>query len=222
MLRMVLAGLACLAAPLVAGGCTYGSAVDIAPMSARPSKPVLPPGAYCEVKGDRAPFTVASSQDCVPLAWDGQARAYTVIDPDDGEDIVAAIVPIGSGVHAAQITLEEGPAPHQISLLLAKGEAFAMLPTLDGEEMAEVAARHGKVTFRTDAQDRPYIAAGELRRIRAFLLDAARRSLRDMRAQDETLSVGVRDVDGAPDHAASPAQTRDIEALLKASAKLGR
>lgn len=222
MLRAMFASFALAGASLLAGACSYGSAVDIAPMSARPSKPLLASGAYCEVQGDTAPFTVVSSSDCIPLNWDGAGRSYTVVDPDDGEAVVAAIVPIGSGVHAAQINVEEGPAPYQISLLLAKGAAFAMLPVLDGDELKAVAARHGRVMFRDDRDGRPYVASGQLRDIRAFLLDAGRTSLRDMTSGEDTLSVGVRDVDGAADHPASRSQTRDIEALLKLSAKLGK
>lgn len=217
MLRAWIAGLAALAV----SACSYGSAVDIAPMAARPGKPLLAPGAYCEVKGERAPFTVASSDDCVPLTWDKAGRTYTVVDPEEDEDIVAAIVPVGSGVHAAQITVEDGPAPYQISLLLAKGGAFAMLPVLDGDALKAVAARHGQLTFRNDTDGRPYIASGDLRRIRAFLLDVAKQSLRDMQA-DDALSVGVRDTDGAADHPASASQTRDIEALLKTARKLSK
>jgi hypothetical protein len=203
-------------AALALAACSYGSMVDIAPMKSRLSRPVLPPGDYCEVEGTAAPFAVVSHSDCVPVTWDKTTRTLTMHDLEDEEDnIVAAIVSLGSGLYAAQVTTPEDKIPHQIQLFIAQGAAFSVLAALDDESLKKLTPRHGKLTFANDERGRPYIAAGSVGRIKALLKDAARESLRALKEENETIDVGVRDQGGAPDHTANKQQTRDIEAVIR-------
>jgi hypothetical protein len=204
---------------LAASACSYGSAIDIAPMNARISKPVIAPGDYCEVQGKAAPFTIVSHEDCVPLVWTEATRTYTVKDPDKpAEDTTAPVVSLGSGLYAAQITTPEAKGDrYQLFVFFAKGNAFAMLPVLDDEPLKTLAAKHKKLGFTPATDGRPYIATGKPEHIRAFLRDAAKESLRELRRDDEEMSVGVLDTSGAADHPASKQQTKDIEDILKAA-----
>jgi len=216
MLRVVLAAFAALAM----SACSYGSAVDLAPFSARIDKPAAAAGDYCEVKGQAAPFTVVSHEDCVPVIWDQATRTYTMVDPDDKEDsIQSAVVSLGSGVYAAQIDVKddehETPDRYQLHILLSKGNAFTMLSALEDEPLKKLAKRHKQLTFKEDSTGRLYIVKGSPDRIKAFLRDAAKESLRAMKKEDEEFSIGILDKSGAPDHEASKAQTQDIEAILK-------
>lgn len=212
LLRPVLAAMAALAA----SACSYGSMVDIAPMKSRLAKPVVTSGDYCEVKGEAAPFTVISHEGCVPVTWDQTLRVHTMIDTEEpSESIQAAVVSLGSGLYAGQVSMPQEKVPYQVQIFIAKGDAFAMLSALDDEPLKELAAKHKRLTFAEDKSGRPYVTSGKADRIRAFLREAARESLRAMKDEDELVSVGVRDKAGAPDHPASAQQQRDIEAVLK-------
>lgn len=217
MIRKLLVAVVSFGAALAASACSYGSAVDVAPFNARLSKPVVAVGDYCEVQGTAKPFTVVSDEDCVPVTWNQQARLYTMVDPEDPEDsMTAGIVPIGSGLYLGQITVEtDKPDKYQIQLFLAKGDAFAMLSALDDAGVQTLAAKHRKLTFAKDGTGRSYISAGRPDRIKAFLKDAAKETLRQMKAEDEPVSVGVLDKAGAPIHEASKQQAKDIEAVIK-------
>ncbi|HVY90403.1 MAG TPA: hypothetical protein VG942_16170 [Hyphomonadaceae bacterium] len=226
MLRIALAALAMLAA----SACSYGSAVNLAPMSARLSNPVIGPGDYCEVKGEAAPFIVAH-EDCAPITWDQATRTYTLVDPDkeDGHDesIQSAVISLGSGLYAAQIdtTADKDGASHrsadryQLEVLFAQGNAFAMIPPLDDDALRMLTKRHAQLKFKNDPAGRPYIAAGSADRIKAFLRDAAQTSLgliKERKDEDrDKLSIGVLDAGGAGEHPANDQQTKDIEAILK-------
>ncbi len=222
MIRKLFSALAILGAALAASACTYGSAVDMAPMASRPFLPPLAPGDYCEVQGTMAPFTVISEADCVPLTWDVASRVYTVVDPEDPDDSTsAAVISLGAGLHLGQTEVEtDTPDKYQIMLFIAKGKAFATLPALDDAALRDVAARHAGIRFADDGAGRPYIAAGARADIKAFLRDAARRTMSELKDEDEPLSIGVRDTAGAPSHTATDDQTRDLEAVLKAAAAL--
>lgn len=210
-------------AALATTACSYGSMVDVAPLKERPSRPPLASGDYCEVSGETAPFTIISSTDCIPIEWQPAERVLLLRESQESDDITtAAIVSLGSGAFIAQITDTTGPVPHQISLFLAKGDAFALLPVLDGPAFDAVAARHAGVSFNRDGSGSSYIAAGKLADIHRFLRDIARASLRKLMAEDDPLTIGIRDTMGAPDHAARKSQTRDIEALQRAASKLAR
>lgn len=218
MIRKLLFAVVSFGAALAASACSYGSAVDVAPYKARISKPVIAAGDYCEVQGTAKPFTVVSNEDCVPITWNQQARAYTMVDPEDPkESITANVVSIGSGLYLAQMTVEtDKPDKYQLLVFIAKGDAFAMLSALDDEPLKMLADKHKKLTFAKDSTGRPYVSAGKPDHIMAFLKDAAKETLRDMKAEDEPVSVGVRDTSGAPIHEASKQQTKDIEAVLRA------
>ncbi len=221
--RNALLALALFGAALAASACSYGSAVDIAPVSARASKPPAAPGDYCEVQGKAAPFTIVSHEDCVPVTWDAGTRTYTMTDPDNepgkkSDDVEAAIVSLGSGLYVASVDEPEARGDRfQLHLLLSKGDAFAMLPALEDEPLKALAARHRKLTFANDSSGRPYIASGKAGDIRDFLRRAAKESLRDMKIENDDISVGIRDVAGAPDHQANAQQARDIQAVLNAA-----
>jgi hypothetical protein len=218
MIRKLLVAIAAMAA----SACSYGSAVDMAPMKSRLASPAVPPGDYCEVQGSVAPFSVISSDDCVPILWDAKTRSYTMSDPEDPEDsIVAATVSLGSNLYLGQVEAETGkPDRYQLQLFIAKGAAFAIVPALGDDKLKQLAAKHSKVTFRNDTTGRLYIASGSSDRIRDFLRAAAKESLFEMRGEGEELSVGIRDTAGVPDHEATRQQVRDIENVLKAAKSL--
>jgi hypothetical protein len=91
------------AAALAASACSYGSAVDIAPMSARLAQPVLPAGDYCEVKGAQGAYLVSSHEDCAPLVWNAEPHTYTMVDKEKpDESVEAAVAPLGDGLFATQ------------------------------------------------------------------------------------------------------------------------
>lgn len=206
---------------LAVSACSYGSMVDIAPMKSRIAKPVFAAGDYCEVQGTAAPFTIVSHDDCVPLTWDQATRAYTMHDAEEpSESIEAAVVSLGSGLYAGQISTPEDKIPHQIQVFISKGDAFTVLSALPDKELKQLSAKHPGVTFANDSTGRPYIAVGKIDRIKVFLKDAARQSLLLMKQEDDALSIGVLDTPGAPDHPASGRQQKDIEAVLKAAKAL--
>ncbi|MDZ4762463.1 MAG: hypothetical protein SGJ21_15475 [Alphaproteobacteria bacterium] len=207
-------------AALASCACSYGSAVDIAPHKDRAARAITADADYCEVTGQWAPFTVRSSKDCVPVRWNGSARVYAVSLDDGPQDTTdAKITTLGSGLYAAQIDVEDGPAPHQIHLLISSGDAFALLRVLDDGELRAMARRHPRISFAAD-RGRPYVAAGSIKQVKAYLRDIAGEALRTANAAGELLSVGVADMGGTPDHAASKEQAKDIEAVLRIARKL--
>lgn len=218
MIRKLLVALAALAS----SACTYGSAVDMAPMNARLGKPVLPPGDYCEVQGEAAPFRIISSEDCVPMTWSEEGRTYTMVDTDDPEEsMVVATASLGQGLYLGQIEVEtDQPDKYQMQVFIAKGSAFAIIPALGDEKLKALALKHPKLVFRNDRTGRPYVASGSRDRIKAFLIAASKESLREMRVEKEELDLGVRDTAGAADHDATKQQAKDIEAVLKAARSL--
>ena len=217
MIRTILAALAL----LMATACTYGSAVDMAPKAERIPKRAVSSGNYCGVEGGKPPFTVVSSSDCMPVIWDQSTRTYTVTpeadDPDDTLEV--SPVSLGGGVYFAQAIVDpddkDVPDHFQLFVFISEGNAFALLPVLEDEDLSRLAARHPAVTFREDDAGRLYIAAGERPKIRDFLREAAVEGLNLLVRKDEPLIVGVRDKAGAPDHPASSQQVSDIEAVLK-------
>jgi len=217
MIRKLLIALAALGATLGASACSYGSAVDIAPMNARIARPVIAPGDYCEVKGEAAPFSVISKEDCVPILWNTGTRTYTMKDPDNpAEDMTAPVVRLDGNLYAAQLTTPESKEDkYQLFTFIASGSAFVMISPLDDEPLKALSAKNKKLTFKPDKGGRPYIAAGKPDDIKAFLKDAARESLR-LRKKDDDISVGIRDIAGAPDHSAGKQQEKDIQAVLAA------
>ncbi|MDP3737310.1 MAG: hypothetical protein Q8R02_07965 [Hyphomonadaceae bacterium] len=222
MIRKFLFAMVAFGAALAASACSYGSAVDVAPYNARVSKPVIAAGDYCEVQGTAKPFTVVSNEDCVPITWNQQARAYTMVDLEDPEESVTAnVVSMGLGLYLAQMTVEtDKPDKYQILVFIAKGDAFATLSALDDEPLQKLTEKHRRLTFAKDATGRPYVSAGKPGHIKAFLKDAAKETLRQMKAEDEPVSVGVLDKAGAPIHEASKQQAKDIEAILKLAKSL--
>ena len=222
MVRMFLVALAL----GMATACSYGSAVNMAPISERIPKRAVSSGDFCGVEGDRTPFTVVSSEDCIPVIWDQSTRTYTVTpDPEDPEDTLqVSPVSLGDGLYLAQAVVDpddaEAPDRYQLFLLISQGNAFALLPVLEGDGLARIAARHTMVSFEDDNAGRLYIAAGERPRIRDFLRGAASESLRLMADEGDAVTVGVRDTAGAADHPASTSQSEDIAAVLKTARQL--
>ena len=217
MIRIILAALAL----MMATACTYGSAVDMAPKAERIPKRAVSSGDYCGVEGDKPPFTVVSSSDCMPVIWDQSTRTYTVTpEPDDPEDTLqVSPVSLGGGVYFAQAIVDpddkDVPDHYQLFVLLSEGNAFMLLLVLEDEDLSRLASRHPAVTFRQDNAGRLYIAAGERPKIRDFLREAATEGLKLIAKKGEPLIVGVRDKAGAADHPASSQQERDVLAVLK-------
>lgn len=217
MIRTFLASLVLMAAT----ACSYGSAVDMAPIADRLPKRAVSTGDYCGVEGDKPPFTVVSSEDCMPVIWDQSTRTYTVTpDADDPDDTLqVSPVSLGGGVYFVQAIVdpddEHAPDRFQLFVLIAQGNAFALLPVLEDEDLSRLVARHPAVTFREDNTGHLYIAAGERPMIRDFLRQAAIESLKLMAQEGDPLIVGVRDKAGAADHPASRQQEGDILAVLK-------
>lgn len=222
MIRIFLAALAL----LMATACTYGSAVDMAPKAERIPKRAVSTGDYCGVEGGKPPFTIVSSEDCMPVIWDQSTRTYTVTpeahDPDD--TLQVSPVSLGRGLYFAQAIVDpddrDAPDRFQLFVLISQGNAFSLLPVLEGDDLSRLASRHPAVTFREDAAGRLYIAAGERPKIRDFLREAAIEGLKLLAKKGEPMIVGVRDKAGAPDHPASSQQARDIAAVLKTAYEL--
>ena len=220
MIRSVLLALAALAA----SACSYGSAVDMAPMSARPSAAIFASGDYCEAKDEDSPgsYVVTSSKDCAPITWNQTTRTYTIIDEEAKDKIEGAVAPLGDGLYLAQIEVSDDGKPvpdkYQLQVFLAKGNAFMVLPALEDEPLAKLAAKHKKLVFKKDHRGRFYIASGKPDDVKTFLRAAAREAVREAKADDskkDDLSVGVHDTQGTPDHPATAAQLADIKAVLQ-------
>jgi hypothetical protein len=208
----------------------------VAPFKDRPSKPILADGDYCELQETSMPPVVKSAEDCVRVMWRKEHRTYHISDPsgeDKDEEMDAAVVSLGGGLYAGQIETPEaeGKDRYQISLFVASGDAFAMLPLLDDEPLRRLAARHRKLTFAntrppTEPGDflsgRPWISAGSVKDIRTFLKEAAREGQREAKKDPDAdeLSVGVRDTGGTPDHPASAQQARNAKAIRKIAERL--
>jgi len=209
------------AAALAASACSYGSAVDVAPMSARLAQPLLPAGDYCEVKGAQGAYRVSSREDCAPLVWNSKPHTYTLVDKENpDESVEAAVAPLGDGLFATQYeTPDEIAAPYQINLVIVSGEAFAAISPLDDTELNAILPRHPKLTFGRDGK-RAIVIGGEVEDVKAYLRDAAGEALKLRKAEGDELSVGVRDKQGRPDHPASKAQVKDVEAVKAIAARL--
>lgn len=230
MLRALIVGLVALAA----SACSYGSAVDVAPFKDRIRKPVVATGDYCEVVGAVAPFQVNSAEDCARLVWKPELRGYALIDLDREEEGTeagllgapkealseddVAMVSLGRGLYAAQVQVDKGPAPYQIQLVIAAGDAFATIRVLDDTELKKVSANHPRLTFGSD-NGRPYVASGSVKDVRAWLRSVASVALSapgEGDSFDDIYSLGVLDRQGTPSHPATKAQERDLNKVLKA------
>ena len=217
MLRILMAGLL----TAMAAGCGYASDVDLAPMSERIPKRIVSTGDYCEAAIAK-PYTVKSSDDCMRLEWNQQARSYTVFEPgDDDPPVVVAIAPLGPDIYLAQVTdpANNPGGRYNVSLVLAKGSALLSLPRLASERLAEVAKRHPGVTLRKSGSDE-IIARGSRADIRLFLRATIAEALRGAELDDADIAVVVRDTGGAADHLANAVQSRDISYLLTALRRL--
>ncbi|MEP7210561.1 MAG: hypothetical protein ABI740_06965 [Alphaproteobacteria bacterium] len=223
MFRKVLIAVAALAV----SACSYGSAVDIAPIKDRLAHPVVPAGYYCPAKGAQGAYQISADDDCAPLKWNGGQRTLTMIDKDDPKkSMEIAFVMLDQGLYAAQFddpAVASGKAGalklHQINLIIASGKAFTLVSSLDGDDLEAALKRHPKLTVGHDGKT-AYIAAGEASEIKSFLRDAAGEALKQDRAKGDEVDVVVLDAPGKPEHSASTAQVRDIEAVKAIVAKL--
>lgn len=218
MLRILMAGLL----TLMAAACNYGSDVDLAPLNERIPKRIVSTGDYCEATAVQPPYTVTSSGDCLRLEWRQATRTYMVFDNhDDGEPGEAAVARISQSLYLAQVvdTDDAVNGRYKISLAVVAGNAFLYLPRLKDEQLADLIARHPRVTLRTDGSD-PVITDGSRADIKAFLRDSATETLRGVNLDDEEMAVAVRDTAGSPDHPATAIQTRDINDLRIALRRL--
>jgi len=217
--RLLLAG-----AALCASACSYGSAVDIAPMKDRLAHPMVPAGEYCQAHGAQGAYMIASGDDCGRLKWNAAKRSLDVIDAEKPKDTMSfAVVDLGGGLYATQYEAADPadrPDPHQLNLVIASGKAFAGIGVLDGEELDVVLKRHPKLKIAQAKGKDDYIAAGDVEEIKAFLRDAGGETLKAARNKGDELSVDVLDKRSKADHPASPAQVRDIEAVKSIADKL--
>ena len=154
---------------------------------------------------------------------------------DLGEGFLLVQLPTGMG---------ESESPYAFTLLAAavEGEAFVILPLPDGEAIVPFAARYPGLTLSSYKPSRPpfmtpdvpegaeplppepdhfYISAGSPADIRRF----AREILMDWMLKEAASrkedgrgwtgdGIAVRDSPSPADHAPSPAQQRDIDALV--------
>jgi hypothetical protein len=211
-------------AVLAASACSYGSAVDIAPMKDRLAHPLVPPGDYCGAKGAQGAYMISTGDDCGKLVWNGARRSIDVIDQDKPKDTMSfAIVDMGGGLYATQYESNDPagrPDPHQLNLVIASGNAFTSIGVLDGDELDAVFKRHPKVKIGQVKDKDDYIAAGDVSEIKAFLRDAGGESLKADRAKGDEVEVMVLDKRNKAEHPASKAQIRDIEAVKAIAASL--
>jgi hypothetical protein len=215
MLRVVMAGLAILGL----AACAYSSDIDLAPMADRISAPVLLPGDYCEATASSPPYIVKSSVDCESISWNPSTRTYVVAsDGDDEEHAPVAPVALGEDLFLLQWDDDrEGESGrYNVAMALAQRSAFFLLPTLEREKIAALAAKHPGVTFVFAEDTDPVITGGELAAIKSFLKAAAREALKGANLEDEELSIAIRDRAGAPDHEANGMQTMAIIELVTA------
>lgn len=208
------------AAALAASACSYGSAVDIAPMADRITRPVIPAGDYCAAKGAQGAYEIASHDDCAPIIWHADKRSYTMVDADTPKDsVTAAIVSLGGGLYAAQYETPDSNVAHEINMVIASGKAFAAIAPLGDEQLDVLAKRHPRLVFGKDGK-RATIVRGAVGDVKIFLREAAGEALKLEKAKGEELSVGVLDKQGKADHPASRGQVRDVEAVKALAEKL--
>lgn len=214
MLRKLLIALTALAA----SACSYGSAVDMAPMAQRSDKALLANGDYCEIAELAPPYVVTSSEDCAPIRFDKATRTYLMRQEpeDDADEVPASVVSLGNGLYLAQTQVDSDKAKYQMLLLAnAGGDAFAMLRILDDAELKALIPRHPKLNFAEDGK-RPYVASGKPDDIKAWLRDIARKALSTKpEPTDPFYSISVLDKAGQKDHAASKKQADDIRKLMR-------
>jgi hypothetical protein len=204
-------------AALGASACSYGSAVDIAPMKDRLAHPMVPPGDYCQAHGAQGAYIISTHDDCGKLTWNGAKRSFDVIDEDKPKDAMSlAVVALGGGLFVTQYDAgdpADRPDRHQLNLVIASGKAFAGVGVLDGDELGVVFKRHPNLKIGGPPGKDNYIAAGDVAEIKAFLRDAGAASLKAARVKGEEVEVVVLDKRSRAEHPASAAQVRDIEAV---------
>lgn len=214
------AGLAALGmATLAMPGCAYRSDIDLAPIADRPSRPVVAPGDYCEATASSPPYMVKSAEGCERIGWDTATRTHLMMVDEDGEEPTwFAPVSMGEDLFLLQADGGEGSQDgrYHVTLVLAKGAAFFLLPPLEREKFVALAAKYPGVTLRDAPAKDPVITAGDPAAIKAFLKAAAREALRGAKLEDDELTIAIRDRSGVPDHAANGMQTMKIIELVMA------
>ena len=204
-------------AALGASACSYGSAVDVAPMTDRVAHPIVPPGDYCQAHGAQGAYIISTHDDCGKLTWNGAKRRLNVIDEDKPKDAMSlAVVALGGGLFVTQYEAADPadrPDKHQLNLVIASGKAFAAVGVLDGDELDVILKRHPKLKIGGPAGKDNYIAAGDVEEIKAFLREAGGASLKAAKLKGEEVEVVVLDRRSRAEHPASAAQVKDIEAV---------
>ena len=218
MIGRLAAGLVALGlAALAVGGCAYRSDIDLAPMADRPSRPVIAPGDYCEATASSPPYMVKSAESCERIIWDNATRSHLLMADDDGKQ-PTGLAPVSLGEDLFLLQFDGGPdakdGRFNVSLALAKGAAFFMLPPLEREKFVALARKHPGVTLREVPEKEPVITGGDPASIRTLLKAAAREALRNAKLEDDELTIAIRDRAGAPDHEANGMQTMTIIELV--------
>lgn len=249
MLRILMAGLMIFAA----SGCTLGlpSAVEAAPFEARPAKAPFADGEYCNTAADEAGELMVQRPDednedaCATFTWDASQRLFVMRD-NLGKEGEFKLVALGDGFFMVQLpageTEDDSPFAFLLMAAVTQGDAAAILPLPDGEEIVPFAARYPGLALSTYEPSRPpfttpvapeggeplppepdhfYVSAGSPAEIRDFVRDILREGIRKgpaSRADEGRVWKGegliVRDQPAPADHAPSPAQQRDIDALV--------
>ena len=214
------AGLAALGmATLGMAGCAYRSDIDLAPMADRAARPVVAPGDYCEATASSPPYMVKSAEGCERIGWDAATRTHLMMVDEDGEEPTRfAPVAIGEDLFLLQADGGEEGADgrYHVTLVLAKGAAFFLLPPLERDKFVALAARHSGVSLRQIPDKDPVITGGDPVAIKTFLTAAAREALRGANLEDDELTIAIRDRAGLPDHEANGMQTMNIIELVTA------
>lgn len=227
MIRKVICALAGLGALALSGCIASGSKMDLAPHSVRPASAPFPNGDYCMLDGDKPPFKVKSSEQCLTFTWNAGARRYQVsgVD-DDGTRINFEIVtaPLKGDLMIFQLESktvrytppktdkDDDTPPFMQSVGVVRGEAGALIAwDATADEMDKLVARHPALTMEGKGTER-VIAAGPRAEALKYLADFADLSLKGKNLKG--VGIYVHDKAGVADHALSPTQGRDVEAAL--------
>jgi len=227
-----------------ATGCTtsLASAVDMAPMYARPSVSPLAAGLYCSVavswRPDNEVVSVAAGgrESCRNYSWDLSRRLVIAqaLEGQDGkppESLEIALASLGDGLFLAQTanTDSEGEtneaAPYILFPVLITGAIFSYTSPLEGSELAQLASRFPQVSFATfgETDDRRYIKSGAREDILAFVRDV---SLLGLSRPDEnggmTLSLFTRMSSPDPEPVLSVLRRPDVAAAGEAASRLAK
>ncbi len=219
--------------------CGYGSAVDIAPFTDRPTMAAMPDGDYCGLSRETGPpLVMSSSKGCLRFTWKPDARQLHMVDlsrdrGEEGRETDVAIVKLAENLFAAQWPGQD--SRFEILPFIAADEALFIGPIPSDAELKAIAARHPGLVMVDPNEGQPprlpneqplipkhvYIASGSIAEIRAYLREAVSAGLRSLdKEEPDERGFALRDTNGAPDHTPTSAQLRAITAAKATIARL--